>query len=179
MQTNIERTSSIGGFVALPPGQRKWDAPVPPSGFPVYGGFGCAWIWSAHRRGKPVGNPPPICSLVPGSGLGLPTLSARRRRFGTATFDSHHQIFFQGGGSSSGGLLPTFRASSGARYPRDRWDLTRLNSSAKASTRQLCVGSSAISIGHVKTRFRIRCPSVEVRGMTSFLRASDRRGTGG
>ena len=115
----------------------------PPSGFRVSGGFGCARIWSAHRRGKPVGNPfldcfrasrpgqglstafphlcfsgssgalrfwffgalqawkamgnpPPVRFLVPGSGLGLPTLStlsARRRRFGTATFELHHQIF--------------------------------------------------------------------------------------
>ena len=169
----------------------------PPSGFRVSGGFGCARIWSAHRRGKPVGNPflgcfrasgpgqglstsfphlcfsgssgalrfwffgalqawkamgnpPPVRSLVPGSGLGLPTLStlsARRPRFGTATFDSHHQIFsiifFQGGGSSSGSVPPAFRASAGARHPRDRWGLTRLNSSAKASTRRFVLTRSS------------------------------------
>ena len=50
---------------------------------------------------------------------------------------------------------------------------------AVEALQELCADSSAISAGHVKTRFRIRCPSVEAGGMTSFLRASDRRGTGG
>ena len=54
-----------------------------------------------------------------------------------------HIFFFQGGGSSSGGLPPAFRASSGARHPRDRWGLTRLNSSAKASTRRFVLTRSS------------------------------------
>ena len=53
------------------------------------------------------------------------------------------QFFFQGGGSSSGSLPPAFRASSGARHPRDRWGLTRLNSSAKASTRRFVLTRSS------------------------------------